>query len=72
MVTNLRGAVLSGQLSLVVPGISDVASAQRPAACAALDGDPRPGQVVFCVTLLDRAGHKSPPACTPPVAIHHS
>lgn len=62
---------ITGELTLLVNDIGQVAPATvAPAACAEL-GAPSPaaGEAVFCVVLVDAKGHAGPGDCTAALAI---
>ena len=65
-----RGQHISGTLELHVNDIGDLASGDLPAACKELGVRPlAAGTTVFCVILVDTAGHRGDGDCTPPIDI---
>lgn len=66
-----EGVAITGELELRVNDVGDVSLATAsPPACADL-GAPAPavGEAVFCVILVDSAGHAGPGDCTAPLAL---
>lgn len=66
-----KGVTIQGELDLHVRRVARLEpAAQAPAACAARGvGAPRADQVVFCVALVDAAGHQGDADCTAPIGI---
>ena len=64
------GIAITGTLVLEVTDVGHLAPAAPPAACDAL-GVPAlaAGEVIFCVTLVDAAGHRGPGDCTGSIAL---
>ena len=66
-----EGVAITGELELRVNDVGDVTlAASAPPVCADL-GAPAPvaGAAVFCVVLVDSAGHEGPGDCTSPLAL---
>ncbi|TMQ03943.1 MAG: hypothetical protein E6J90_11745 [Deltaproteobacteria bacterium] len=64
------GQHITGALDLHVNDIGDVAPTALPQACARLGVVPlAAGTAVFCVVLVDAAGHRGDGDCTAPIAI---
>jgi hypothetical protein len=59
------GVSIEGELDLVVAGITQV-TPDTKAVCGQV---PAADHAIFCVTLIDHAGHRSSPACTQAIAI---
>jgi hypothetical protein len=65
-----RGRHITGTLELHVNDVGDIAAGAMPASCAALGVAPlAAGTAVFCVVLVDAAGHRGGGDCTSPIAI---
>ena len=64
-------APIQGEMALVVADVGAVAASESvPAECADLGvSGPSGGAQVFCVVLVDVAGHESDGACTKPIAV---
>lgn len=66
-----EGVAITGELELRVNDVGDVSlAAAAPSVCADL-GAPAPaaGEAVFCVVLVDVAGHEGPGDCTAALAL---
>jgi len=65
------GVAISGALDLRVNDVGAVApAAAAPAACAELGvGAPAAGTAIFCVVLIDAAGHAGAGDCTAPLTV---
>lgn len=66
-----EGVAITGELELRVNDVGDVTLAtSAPTVCADL-GTPAPvaGEAVFCVILVDAAGHEGPGDCTSALAL---
>ncbi|HMG23917.1 MAG TPA: hypothetical protein VK607_21430 [Kofleriaceae bacterium] len=64
------GQHITGALELHVNDIGELAVGALPAACAAAGAkSPAAATAVFCVVLVDRAGHRGAGECTAPIAI---
>jgi hypothetical protein len=64
------GQHITGTLELHVNDVAAVAPAAQPAVCHDLGVAPATRDTaVFCVVLVDAAGHRGTGACAPPVAI---
>ena len=66
-----EGVAITGELELLVNDVGAVTLAgSAPTACADL-GAPAPaaGEAVFCVVLVDSAGHEGPGDCTAALAL---
>jgi hypothetical protein len=65
-----RGQHIAGTLELHVNDIGELASGELPAACEELGVRPLAAETaVFCVILVDAAGHRGGGDCTPPIDI---
>jgi hypothetical protein len=66
-----EGVAITGELELLVNDVGAVTLAtSAPAACAELGvAAPVAGEAVFCVILVDAAGHEGPGDCTAPLAL---
>jgi len=65
-----RGQHTTGTLELHVNDIGDLASGELPAACKGLGVRPLAADTaVFCVILVDTAGHRGGGDCTQPIDI---
>ena len=65
-----RGQHIAGTLELHVNDIGDLAPGELPAACEALGVRPLAADTaVFCVILVDAAGHRGGGDCTQPIDI---
>lgn len=61
---------ITGTLELHVNDVGLVASTALPPACAELEVAELAGaEAVFCVILVDAAGHRGPGDCTAPIAL---
>ena len=64
------GQHITGALELHVNDIGELAAGPLPAACATAGvKSPAAGTAVFCVVLVDRAGHRGAGECTASIAI---
>jgi hypothetical protein len=61
---------ISGTLAIYVDNVGPVTVGAPPAACASLGVAAQPdGQTIFCVYLVDAAGHRSAGTCTKAIAL---
>jgi hypothetical protein len=66
----MLGSPISGSLDLYVTDVGGGAAGTLPATCSELGVDAlAAGETVFCVVLVDAAGHAGPGDCTPPLTL---
>ena len=63
------GTRITGSLDLYVTDVGAATSTALPSVCDELGISINAGETVFCVVLVDAAGHAGPGDCTPPITI---
>jgi hypothetical protein len=67
---SMLGSRITGSLDLYVNDVGAAAAAALPAVCDELGvGAIAAGETVFCVVLVDAAGHAGPGDCTTPITL---
>jgi hypothetical protein len=69
-IAKAKGDHITGELDVIVNDVGSVTADSMPAACSDLGvAALAPDQSVFCVVLVDAAGHRGTGSCTKAIAI---